>query len=778
MRGNYNRPSELLRLQKETGKSYWDLIGRPLYDEGKDSESVIEDDPQKKADLMAAIDYALSLSLDKPEYNEGKDKVTYVAQDSGLSYGSYYDFPTGDVMLDAQKLPKFEGGKDPKQFDDGEDVNRKGNDRGDNKGRYWVDDATMLPELLVTPKGNTIVRDEAGNPALTVGAIRDINPNATIYERVNRELKNNQYNTELPQWIVNMNADRYTNAISPGIGDLVAAGLKPLDATMPSRWVGLFGDNNDKGLLHLFDENNQGLFIGTDTSKPFSKQYAEAHPYLSTITNSIFDIYSINRLAKIKSLLKPIRSTDNILAEPNLINNSNIQLKKGWLNGLFSFSKKQELSLDQIYDLYKNPDKIIDVYTKRAGDIPAELVDDSTILRDGMNVKQLYIDEQIKIIQKTNPNLTYEEAKNILNKNLEKEGISIRDIEDAQGLNVTFDLPENQQFNGVYGDSKVNKYRKALTRTHEDAHLKRGHTSESPLETDSYTTEGFRSPENEKELYLTDKEKSAYGTEILNLLQKTKRNLTGEELKWLHDNAMNIDLPPEMYRMLNMITNYNKAAEWINKHSRIIVGSISTAATANAIDAKSAGYNSGKNPNSKASKTKQFDDAEAARYIGWVENADSIGFDKKRRIWTPPKSAAYDRNSIGMGLDMRKENNPYVYNYLRDNGRLKNPYLTEKEERMLREKTWKQKKDTYMTPFIQKYGPYLNQTGYNRAAGMLWQGHPYKMMNNEDSVTGKAFQRSIKRGDKSLQHTFDTYYGYKDNATRYENRRSRDKLFK
>ena len=295
MRGNYNRPSELLRLQKETGKSYWDLIGRPLYDEGKDSESIIEDDPQKKADLMAAIDYALSLSLDKPEYNEGKDKVTYVAQDSSLSYGSYYDFPTGDIMLDAQKLPKFEGGKDP---------------------------------------------------------------------------------------------------------------------------------------------------------------------------------------------------------------------------------------------------------------------------------------------------------------------------------------------------------------------------------------------------------------------------------------------------------------------------------------------------NNKTAKTRQFDDAEAARYIGWVENADSVGFDKKRRIWTPPKSAAYDRNSIGMGLDMRKENNPYVYNYLRDNGRLKNPYLTEKEERMLREKTWKQKKDTYMTPFIQKYGPYLNQTGYNRVARMLYQGDPYKKLNQENSVTGKAFQKDIKSGDKSLQGTFNAYYGYGSNAVKYKDTFVRDKSFK
>jgi hypothetical protein len=30
MRGNYISPSELLQAQRETGKSYWDLIGQPL----------------------------------------------------------------------------------------------------------------------------------------------------------------------------------------------------------------------------------------------------------------------------------------------------------------------------------------------------------------------------------------------------------------------------------------------------------------------------------------------------------------------------------------------------------------------------------------------------------------------------------------------------------------------------------------------------------------------------------------------------------------------------
>lgn len=111
MRGKYVKPSELLELQRQTGKSYWDLIGRPLYDDGKDvnGEST-EEDEQKKVDLMNAIDYALSLSFDQPKYDKGKD--LYIDQNAGLSYEGYYDFPTGDIRMDVQKLPKYKKGKD------------------------------------------------------------------------------------------------------------------------------------------------------------------------------------------------------------------------------------------------------------------------------------------------------------------------------------------------------------------------------------------------------------------------------------------------------------------------------------------------------------------------------------------------------------------------------------------------------------------------------------------------------------------------------------------
>ena len=76
MRSNYLRPSELLKMQRETGKSYWDLIGRPLYDEGKDEGTREE---------AEALRYSLGVKLDNmpqiydplPMYKGGKDGDLY-----------------------------------------------------------------------------------------------------------------------------------------------------------------------------------------------------------------------------------------------------------------------------------------------------------------------------------------------------------------------------------------------------------------------------------------------------------------------------------------------------------------------------------------------------------------------------------------------------------------------------------------------------------------------------------------------------------------------------
>jgi hypothetical protein len=60
-------------------------------------------------------------------------------------------------------------------------------------------------------------------------------------------------------------------------------------------------------------------------------------------------------------------------------------LVKGVDNIINTFDEAAALrNINRVKD---NPSLIIDNYYKRTGSMPAELVDDATILRDGMNVK-------------------------------------------------------------------------------------------------------------------------------------------------------------------------------------------------------------------------------------------------------------------------------------------------------------------------------------------------------------------------------------------------------
>lgn len=161
-----------------------------------------------------------------------------------------------------------------------------------------------------------------------------------------------------------------------------------------------------------------------------------------------------------------------------------------------------------------------------------------------------------------------------------------------------------------------------------------------------------------------------------------------------------------------------------------------------------------------------YDEDALIDYLGTLENPTKHGL--KNGIWRPPTdSTKWDVNQIGMGLDMRQEHNPIVYNFLKSKGRLNNPYLTESEERELRRQTWQQKK-----PILERFikDKDLSERGILTAAGMLWQGHPYKMMNTPDSVTGKALIKALETGDRDLSTVFDAYYKYPANAKRYASR--------
>jgi hypothetical protein len=153
-------------------------------------------------------------------------------------------------------------------------------------------------------------------------------------------------------------------------------------------------------------------------------------------------------------------------------------------------------------------------------------------------------------------------------------------------------------------------------------------------------------------------------------------------------------------------------------------------------------------------------------YILAIENPTRHGL--VNGVWRPATdSTKWDIHAMGGGLDIREENNPIVYNYLKSKGRLNDPYLTVAEEEMLRRQTFEKTTIPALSKMHNKYGDKISEKGYARLAGMKWQGHPYLMVNTPDSITGKAFLNAIASGDRDLDTVFDAYYKYPANAKRY-----------
>lgn len=102
MRGNYKSPSELLQAQRETGKSYWDLVGKPLtpntgynlnnphaaeeseYNKWYNGSKLSDEDSEKLQQLLEEYDKDIkSNSNSLPSYKGGKDKFTTFVERMG-----------------------------------------------------------------------------------------------------------------------------------------------------------------------------------------------------------------------------------------------------------------------------------------------------------------------------------------------------------------------------------------------------------------------------------------------------------------------------------------------------------------------------------------------------------------------------------------------------------------------------------------------------------------------------------------------------------------------
>nr|UWG27116.1 MAG: lysozyme [Bacteriophage sp.] len=79
-----------------------------------------------------------------------------------------------------------------------------------------------------------------------------------------------------------------------------------------------------------------------------------------------------------------------------------------------------------------------------------------------------------------------------------------------------------------------------------------------------------------------------------------------------------------------------------------------------------------------------YDKTKVGQLINFVENKDSIGFDKNTRRWYRPTKPGYDRNNLGMGVDINK--NPLIQGKVKKDSKGRE-YITEEDEREARYKS-------------------------------------------------------------------------------------------
>lgn len=108
---------------------------------------------------------------------------------------------------------------------------------------------------------------------------------------------------------------------------------------------------------------------------------------------------------------------------------------------------------------------------------------------------------------------------------------------------------------------------------------------------------------------------------------------------------------------------------------------------------------------------KNYDNTTIGRYIRAIENPDSIGFDKERKVWYNPRldprgGKGYDYRNRGMGVDVLNNNAAKAYTE-----GVPNRELTEEEERYFRNKHIQESLDAFQRQAPLRRIPYPTQMG-------------------------------------------------------------------
>ena len=325
--------------------------------------------------------------------------------------------------------------------------------------------------------------------------------------------------------------------------------------------------------------------INTNTTEPILQQpkvIYQNEATLPTPSGISFDEAHINH--KLSLNTNPMYTDPNFAKNPvtGRWDHINPRNKRGWElqknnNGASNRFEHEGTEIDITTD----PKKIISTYQGRLLEksdpfqpaTMSPLKSSKEVLTEGMNVAELIIHDEILHTMSLNPGISYEQARAAVEQAWIKDGVTIDNVLNAEGINVSFNMPQYKKFNGVYGRRGGQKLSasSAQTTIHENTHFLQRHTENNPLVSKEYNASGFRKPKNDEELYYTDQEKAAYGSNILSMLGKSEYNLTGAELKALHNHPKLFLLDSNLKQMLDMVVDYDKAAQWINQASYVLL---------------------------------------------------------------------------------------------------------------------------------------------------------------------------------------------------------------
>ena len=188
-----------------------------------------------------------------------------------------------------------------------------------------------------------------------------------------------------------------------------------------------------------------------------------------------------------------------------------------------------------------------------------------------------------------------------------------------------------------------------------------------------------------------------------------------------------------------------------------------------------------------ADGTQNYDRFPTGSYLRTIENADSAGYINGKwytkdyyNQWAKQNNIRnrqghqkkiFDKNQIGIGIDIRPESNPYVQQFLKkDNNGI---YLTGADEHRVRQHTIKEK-DDILNSLINNNDLNINLSPNKRAMalGLIYHGYGKFLFNPNGPDSNRLHNAFVNGTDQQFSDAIYNFY-----KTRHSDRAERHKTY-